>query len=293
MRAPQGGGFPVRIAFAFVSILVLALASAVALVCTAFPVLADEARYPQPPGEREFILDEANLIAAEHAVEIRRICTALLDEKRVPILVVTLPSLATYGAGEWPIERYAMNLFDEWGIGFPEWNHGMLLLVSKGDRKARIELGDAWGREQDRQTRRIMDETIVASFKQGRFTEGILAGVEALADVARGLAATAPAPDPRRARGGEASRPWYANAFWWGLGLFVLGSVLSVVQRGREGWGYKAWAAIFMILGALLMILSVLSVFSGRGGGSRGGSSGGGGSFGGGSSGGGGATGSW
>ena len=275
------------------TVLALALALLAALVCAAPDVLAGEARYPKPPGEREFVLDEANLIAAEHTAEIRRICAAVLDERRVPILVVTLPSLATYGAGDWPVERYAMNLFDEWGIGFPEWNHGMLLLVSKGDRKARIELGDAWGREQDRQTRRIMDEAIVANFKQGRFTEGILAGVAALADIARGLAPPAPAPDPQRGLGDEAERPWYANAFWWGLGLFVVGSVLSVVQRGREGWGYKAWAAIFMILGALLMILSVLSLFSGRGGRSGGGSSGGGGSFGGGSSGGGGATGSW
>ena len=52
----------------------------------------------------------------------------------------TIPSLAAYGAGGWPIDRYAMNLMSEWGVGYPEWNYGMLLLVSPGDRKARIEL---------------------------------------------------------------------------------------------------------------------------------------------------------
>lgn len=267
----------------------LAFSLLAALLCTDSAVRADEVGYPKPPGEREFILDEAGLISTHDAEEIKRVCTALLDEKRVPIIVVTLRSIGDYTSADWTIARYARSLFDEWGIGFPEWNHGMLLLVSKGDRTARIELGAAWGHEQDLYARRIMDDEILANFKRGRFSAGLLAGVKALANVARGLGPPTRPQQSGRAAPGDAT-PWYEEPLWWGAILFVVGSLMSIARGGRSSWGYKAWSVLFMILGAILMFAALFGLAGGRGGRSSGG---GGGSFGGGSSGGGGASGSW
>ena len=67
------------------------------------------------------------------------------------------------------------------------WNYGMLLLVSKGDRRARIELGAGWRHDKDVQAEQIMDEQIVPRFKQGDFSGGIEAGVESLDKLARDL----------------------------------------------------------------------------------------------------------
>jgi len=72
--------------------------------------------------------------------EINEVARTLLQEERMPLLVVTIPSLTEYGAAGYTIERYATALFNEWGIGSEERNYGMLLLVAVGDRKARIEL---------------------------------------------------------------------------------------------------------------------------------------------------------
>lgn len=264
---------------------------AVIVVVTPPSLHAEEARYPTPPGEREFVRDEAALLTLDQENEVRGICTALLDAKRVPILVVTLTSLSAYGADDVPIEVYAKSLFDEWGIGFPEWNHGMLLLVSAGDRKARIQLGAAWGRARDDDMKRIMDEQILEEFRFLRYGTGIVAGVRSLDLVARGLELP-PKPEPPP----YASRPWYQSPWILGLMLFVVGSLISIRQGGRTSWGWKAWAWIFKILGMLLVLSTFFRFLSGggRGGSSGGGSSsGGGGSFGGGSSGGGGASGSW
>jgi uncharacterized protein len=137
-------------------------------------------RYPAKPGPREFILDEAKLLKPEDAAEIRTLCDEALSRKRAPIIVVTIPSLASYGAGTWPLERYAMNLMSEWGVGWEDWNYGMLLLVSPGDRKARIELGGSWARRKDDDTRRLMSQKIVPKFKQGDYSKGILEGVRGL-----------------------------------------------------------------------------------------------------------------
>src|SRR5262245_33951085 len=108
-----------------------------------------EIRYPPRPGPREFVLDEAKLLTPQVAAEIRTLCDQTLTAKKVPIVVVTIPSLAAYGAGSWPIERYAMNLMGEWGVGWEAWNYGMVVLVAAGDGKAGMELGGSWARRRD------------------------------------------------------------------------------------------------------------------------------------------------
>ena len=91
--------------------------------------------------------------------------------------------MAEYGGGGMRIETFARLLFDQWQVGIAKlggqnWNTGILLLVSVGDRKARIELGAGWGREKDHLCQQIMDERMIPRFKQGDFSGGISAGVE-------------------------------------------------------------------------------------------------------------------
>lgn len=182
------------------------------------------------------------------------------------------------GGRKMRIETFATLLFDQWGIGHAtlgkqEWNTGILLLVSRDDRKARIELGGGWGRREDALCREIMDEHIIFHFKQGQFSQGIVAGVEALDKMGRRLEL------PTR------PRPWWTYAL--GIGCIVLAvfTVVSLVRRGSSGWAWMFWGVVFTIVG---MILYQMMTSRGSGGGSFSG-----GSFGGGSSGGGGATGSW
>ena len=99
--------------------------------------------------------------------------------------------MAEYGGEGLRIETFARLLFDQWQVGIAKlgdqnWNTGILVLVSVGDRKARIELGAGWGREKDQLCQQIMDERMVPRFKQGDFSGGITAGVEALEAMARG-----------------------------------------------------------------------------------------------------------
>jgi uncharacterized membrane protein YgcG len=163
-----------------------------ALLLTLVSLLAPSARadatYPQRPGQREFIADEAGLINPADQQAIKDTATKLLDDKGIPIVAVTITSLADHNAAGWTIDRYAHNLFDEWGIGAQARNYGILLLVSKGDRKARIEFGAGFTRERDQAAAQIMQSTIVPRFKQGDYSGGIRAGVEALDKIGRAQA---------------------------------------------------------------------------------------------------------
>ncbi|MCF6283634.1 MAG: TPM domain-containing protein [Candidatus Hydrogenedentes bacterium] len=251
---------------------------AVSVLCIApFTAFAQNINI-DPPADDAFVQDLAQIVAADDVVEIRRIADELLSDRGIPIIVVTVDSMSQYGGGgSWRIETFARILFDQWGIGHEEiggqpWNRGILLVVSTGDRKARIELGADWAGEFDSVCRRIMDEQIVPYFKQGKYTEGILAGVVSLDLMSRDLALPA-----------RVKPPW----FWpvtIGVILLAIFTAVSMVRNGSSGWAWLLWAAVFGIVGMIL--LSAL-----RNSGSSGGF--GGGSFGGGFGGGGGATGSW
>jgi uncharacterized protein len=238
-----------------------------------------------PPGQREFILDRGQLLDGETEAKLRATCDKLLTDKAIPIIIVTINSMADHGGAGLRIETFARLLFDQWGIGHAElksgsggksfsWNNGILLLVSKEDRKARIELGADWGREKDQLCKQIMDQRIVPKFKQGDYSGGISTGVEALDAMAREKELP------------KVPRPWWHYALVVGFIGLAIFTVVSMIRRGSSGWAWLFWAAAFSLLGYLLYNILSSSM--------RGGSGGfGGGSFGGGFSGGGGASGSW
>jgi len=250
------------------------LIAAVAVTATMTASLASAQGYsfPERPADRGFITDSAGLISSDDDVLIREIADALLTEKGVPIIVVTIPSLSHYDSYD-GIESYAMALFDEWGIGFTDWNHGILLLVAVADRKARIELGADWGQRKNGETDTIMDTLIVPAFKSGDFSGGIVAGVRGLDAMARDLVIPSP-PKP----------DWYYPTII-GLVLLAIFTFVSLYRRGSSGWAWLFWSAVFIVL--FFMLRAAASGSSSSSGGYSGSS------FGGGSSGGGGSTGSW
>ena len=232
----------------------------------------------EPPGERQFVLDRAELLNEAQERQIRELAAKLLSEKATPIVVVTINSMAEHGGDGMRIETFAHLLFDQWAIGHAKvngelWNTGILFLVSKNDRKARIELGAGWKRDHDAQALLIMDQQIIPRFRQGQYAKGIIAGVEGLDRMARGLQLPRP-PTPWW-------QPW-VTAGVIGLAIFT---IISLIRRGASGWAWLFWGALFSVIGYLLYTMA--NNRSSGGGGFSGGS------FGGGYSGGGGASGSW
>ncbi|MCA9040718.1 MAG: TPM domain-containing protein [Planctomycetaceae bacterium] len=260
------------------SMLLTLIFSSVGFLSMATPAWAQFQISLERPPEGQYIVDKANLITPHDKEEIRTLANEVLKDKAAPIIVVTIESMSQYGGAGLRIETFARLLFDQWGIGPAKlgdnpWNYGILLLVSRDDRKARIELGAGWKRDKDAQAQQIMDELIVPQFKAGNFSSGILAGVQGLDKMARDLEL------PRVPR---PMSHYVIGAIFVGLLIFT---VVSLIRRGSSGWAWLFWGVVFTIIGAVLYHMA-----SNRGGGGGGYS---GGSFGGGFSGGGGATGSW
>ena len=217
--------------------------------------------FPKRPAAGNFIVDEAGIIKEEDKKLINETVQVLLKEKRIPIFVVTVNSLLEYNAID-GIDQYSSALFNNWGIGYKDFNYGILLLVAKNERVARIEFGAEFNHRHDADAQKIMDEFIIPEFKKNNPSKGITTGVKALNTMARGLVLP------------KAEAPkWAIPALIFAI-LLIFGIAFSLFKSGKTGWG---WAFLAMI-GILLFFLL-------RSGGGSGG-------FGGGSSG-GGASGSW
>lgn len=233
-----------------------------AIFFTAWQCPANAASFPEPPDINDYVVDKAGIIDPGTVEEINTTAILTFGEEAVPIYVVTIPSMISYDFSG-SIERYARLLFDEWGIGYQERNYGVLLLVSKGDRKARIELGAAWNNQYNDQTDYIMHQLIIPKFKQGQYSQGILEGVNGLDSMIRGL--NLPKP----------TRPWWFFPAIIACVIFIGLLIRCLIKNGRNGW---CWA--FLVIVGLILLFLLKSSMRGGGGGLGGGSGGGGGSTG-------------
>lgn len=260
---------------------------------------------PPVPADENFLQDYAAMLPQETRQSIGRLQREAFEQHRTPIIVVTITSMGNYGGGGYSIERFAHEWFDNWQIGVRREdgrliNQGILLLISRDDRKARIELGDDWGLRWDDHCARIMEQRIITRFKAGDFAEGILAGVEALEEMAE----LGPRADPPMGLSeflptSLQEKPLSTSPLpAWGMGLLIAAGVGMIVASFFFPQHRKklllAGFGLILVAVILWVVLAVLAIFlRGRSGGRSGGGGFSGGGFGGGFSGGGGATGSW
>jgi uncharacterized protein len=215
------------------------------------------------------------------------------------------------------IAQFGIRLAEAWKVGRTAPDDGAILIVAKGDRAMRIEVGRGLeGVLTDVTSSRIINDTIAPLFKQGDFNGGVNAGLDQMIRVIDGE--PLPAPDQSWKRDPNQSLPWPLLIFGGVAAMTFLRPLIGRAPAagivGLGGGGLVYWLTS-QLLGALgagvgIFLLALLfgfgggSGFGGRGGrvfrdmGHMGGSGGGfgrGGGFsgGGGSFGGGGASGRW
>lgn len=230
--------------------------------------------YPQPGAG--YVTDIANLLTDEEEEEIEQWLWKVEEKEGVEIAVVIINSMKEYKGAPQTIESFATGLFDSYGIGNMPLNNGVLLLVSRNDRKLRIELGKFYGHTRDADAKKIIDGTIVPHFKNDRYAKGIKEGVKGIMLEFAGL---------------RVGWNWPLIILMVSIPVLIL-ICISLFKSGKRGWGWIVVGMILVVITALLyMVVQIIKHSPGR---SSGWSSGGfGGGFGGGSSGGGGASGSW
>ena len=124
-----------------------------------------------------WVTDMAGILDQPTEAQINSIITQLEQKNGAEIAVVTVPETSPSASPK----DFATALFNYWEIGKKSQNNGILLLISKGDRRVEIETG--YGVEAilpNAQVGNIIDSQITPKFKKGNFNGGTLAGTKAL-----------------------------------------------------------------------------------------------------------------
>ena len=246
---------------------------------------------PDKPVPPRLVNDFANMLTPEQQQALENKLVAYDDSTSSQIAVVTVESLEGYED-----EEYALALGRKWGVGGKEFNNGIVVLISKNDRKSRIEVGYGLeGAIPDITAKTIIENELLPSFREGNYYRGLDRATDALIKAAAGeYKGTGGAK-----KGNNAGKGFAVIVFF-----LIMVFLFAAGRRGGGGRGggmmsrrgYRDFGAGW-ILGSL--IENATRGGGGRGWGGGGGWSGGGGGgggfggFGGGGFGGGGASGSW
>jgi uncharacterized protein len=290
------------------------LAKEVGLLCllTLCLLFADgptPARALEVPPYQGYVTDLAGMISPAERQRLEQTLLAFEQSDSTQIAVLTIPSLE----GD-ALEDFSIRTVEAWKIGQKGKDNGVLLLVSKGDRKVRIEVGRGLeGVLTDLLAGRIVDQVISPRFKAGQLDQGFAAGVSAIISATRGEFKGL-GTSRRGARPGQSSLLPYLIFFAILVGFLgrlskpvgaLTGAVLLPLFAFLGLSSPLGWLLLLLLIpgGALLgLLLPILFANAGQGGGfymggggfgGGGGGGGGFGGFGGGGFGGGGASGGW
>src|SRR5690242_9383721 len=107
------------------------------LLCLLSPALAADWKSLRPQG---YVSDFAGVIDGRNKAELEDYAGRIERATGAQFAFVTLKSLQ----GD-PIEDVANDLFHAWGVGRKKEDDGLMLLLSVGDRKSRLEVGGGLG----------------------------------------------------------------------------------------------------------------------------------------------------
>jgi uncharacterized protein len=235
------------------------------------------------PVPQKLVTDYAGILSADQIQALEDKLVNLDNNTSTQIAVVIVPNL-----GGNDISDFNVKLLRAWGVGGKKNNNGVVLLISKDDRKLNIATGyGVEGALPDVTAKHIIDDDIVPSFKNNDYYRGIDNGINSIISAVKGEYNV----KRDRSSGGGGSM----------LFFIIILLILFFIMSRKGGGGGGTFMSRRGQRGIADAIFWNTILNSGRGGGWSGGGGGGGwsgggggfGGFGGGSGGGGGASGDW
>ncbi len=122
---------------------------------------------PQPKG---YVSDYAGIIDRNDSQVITSVARAVKEKTGAEIAVLTVNSIEPYGT----MEEFSFAVASEWGIGEEGKDNGLLIVLSKGDRLVKIEVGYGLeGAIPDGKAGELLDSYMLPLLKNGDYSGGL------------------------------------------------------------------------------------------------------------------------
>ena len=195
--------------------------------------------------------DYAGMLSSGARQRLESELAAFEQAESTQVVILTVPSLE----GE-PIEQFGIKVAEAWRIGQKGTDNGVILILSKQDRKIRIEVGRGLeGRLTDLTSGRIIRNEMTPLLKAGDIDGGIAAGLRAVMAAVKGEYAAA----PRDLQQGKRSAPPIFTLLIVALVICVFLGAISRVLSGAAGAALLPLAAWLSFSSLSLVILLALA----------------------------------
>lgn len=121
------------------------------------------------PALRSPVVDEAKFLTPAQSDELAQTIYEIYTHQGPQITILTVPDLQGY-----PIEEFSIRVAEKWQLGTKEKGNGLMIIISKAERKMRIEVGQGIeGDITDYDASIYIQKILKPAFKEGMFYEGL------------------------------------------------------------------------------------------------------------------------
>lgn len=136
--------------------------------------------FPKATG---WVNDFEDIFTEDQEENLEKLIKDLNTAAGIQIALVTLDSFYTSLDS---FDQYTLDLANYWGVGEKGNDNGILVAICNGYRHIRIHNG--YGIEKlisDEETKKVLDEFFIPYFRQGKYYEGAVAGLQGLTELVK------------------------------------------------------------------------------------------------------------
>ena len=135
-------------------------------------IIASE--FPQQIG---FVNDFENIFTEEEIKFLEKLLIYYKDTSNRQVAVITIDSIPK----NTEFEQYAIKMSDNWNVGKDNEGNGLTVVLSKSLRKVRISTTEKTRYYlTDEFCKKVIDENMIPEFKNGKYYDGLLLGLNEL-----------------------------------------------------------------------------------------------------------------
>ena len=220
----------------YISSLLLVFICIVLNTITASAAQIEKDKIPIPKVQKDvYVYDEDNIIDDDVEKQVNSLLISLEKQTKAEVAVVTVKSLLNK-----EIEDYSHYLANTLGIGKKDEDNGVLLLISRSDKRVRLEIGRGLeGCLPDSKCGRILDDYFVPYRENDKYSEGTYQTIKAVVSVIAkeyGVSSI-DGVDDELAKEIEEKEAEEAKVFFWFIIIIIIIAIIGFIAIPLDGGG--------------------------------------------------------